>query len=168
MVDQRNTDNLGRLLQTLGHTDVMIARRGISAGVIVDCNDAVRRITDHEPKHLSRVDQAVPQGAHSNLMALDGNILRVQRDSPEIHAKLDGVAEVDDNERQLLTASRCFPHAVICVNVANLKLPRPLAIHVPPSEFEQPMLLWQPSSETSTFVILTRLVKRIAPPDLAR
>lgn len=25
------------------------------------------------------------------------------------------------------------PHAMVCVDVVNLKLPRPLAIHVPPS-----------------------------------
>lgn len=76
---------------------------------------------------------------------------------PMMHSKLDGVVEFDENERQLLSESRCLPHAMICVDVVNLKLRRPLAIPIPPSGFERPLVLWQPTPAAPTFVILVRL-----------
>ena len=84
MIDQRNSDHFSRLLQTLGHADVLITRRRIAAGVIVNGDDAVRRITDRGAKDFSRVDQAGSQCTDGDLMTLDGNILRIQRDDPEL------------------------------------------------------------------------------------
>jgi hypothetical protein len=78
---------------------------------------------------------------------------------PMMHSKLAAVVDLDEGERRLLGESRCLPHAMVCVDVLNLKLPQPLTIHILPSGLERPLVLWQPSPETPTFVVLFRLAR---------
>lgn len=130
----------------------------LSWGIDVRLNVAVQRV--HRDDDKIAITYTLPRERMESIVAPEEH--RSEFDylfiaCPTMFSKLDGVLGFDENERQQFKETRCFPHAVICVEVANLKLPRPLAIHVPPSGLERPLVLWQPSPETPTFVVLVRL-----------
>lgn len=83
VVDDRDSNDLGGLFQAFGDTDVLIAGRGIAAGMVVDDEDTVGSIADGGAEDFSGMDEAIPQSADCDLVAFDRNVLCVERHDPE-------------------------------------------------------------------------------------
>ena len=83
VINQGNANHFSRLLQSLCHADILIAGSRIATRMIMNSNDAVRCIPDRRAKHFSRMDQAVPERPHCNLVTVNRCVLCVQRDDPE-------------------------------------------------------------------------------------
>ena len=59
MVDDGDTDDFCGLLKAFCDTDVLIARGGIAAGMVVDDEDTVGSIADGGAEDFARMDEAV-------------------------------------------------------------------------------------------------------------
>lgn len=83
VVDDGDANDFCGLFQSLGDTDVLIARGGVTAGMVVDDEDTVGSIADGGAEDFAGMDEAIPQSSNCDLMAFDRNVLRVERHDPE-------------------------------------------------------------------------------------